>query len=81
MCCAYPAAAQYLDDSSIIAQASVFTLAGYDTTANTLSLAIYNVSSHPEVQEQLCKVRAWLRSQVPAGRARCGAILPTWLAG
>lgn len=40
-------------DLQIVGQANTFTLAGYETTANTLSYCVYNIASHPEVQGRL----------------------------
>ncbi|KIZ06916.1 cytochrome P450 [Monoraphidium neglectum] len=40
-------------DASITAQASTFILAGYETTANALSYAVYNIALSPRVQERL----------------------------
>lgn len=37
----------------IAAQSNTFILAGYETTANTLSFSIYNIALHPEVQQRL----------------------------
>lgn len=37
----------------IVAQSNTFILAGYETTANTLSFAIYNIARDPEVQRRL----------------------------
>lgn len=37
----------------VVAQANTFTLAGYETTANTLSYCVYNIAAHPEVQQRL----------------------------
>ncbi|GBF94152.1 cytochrome P450 [Raphidocelis subcapitata] len=42
-----------LSDCQMAAQANVFTLAGYETTANALSYAIYCVSSSPDAQAKL----------------------------
>jgi YD repeat-containing protein len=37
----------------IVAQSNTFILAGYETTANTLSFCIYNIALDPEVQRRL----------------------------
>ncbi|GBF94151.1 cytochrome P450 [Raphidocelis subcapitata] len=42
-----------LSDRQMAAQANVFTLAGYETTANALSYAIYCVASSPDAQAKL----------------------------
>lgn len=39
--------------TQVIAQANTFTLAGYETTANTLSYCVYNIAAHPEAQQRL----------------------------
>jgi hypothetical protein len=36
-----------------VAQALVFLLAGYETTASTLSYALYELALHPEIQHSL----------------------------
>mmetsp|Transcript_13353 Transcript_13353/g.37834 ORF Transcript_13353/g.37834 Transcript_13353/m.37834 type:complete len:357 (-) Transcript_13353:1259-2329(-) len=43
------AAVTTLDENKVAAQAFTFMLAGYETTANTLGFALYNLSSSPEV--------------------------------
>jgi cytochrome P450 len=35
----------------MVAQTAVFLLAGYDTTANTLSYCLWLLSRHPDIQE------------------------------
>ena len=42
-----------LDDISIIATAFILIVAGYDTTAQTLSFAAYELATHPEIQKKL----------------------------
>ncbi|EDV25750.1 uncharacterized protein TRIADDRAFT_23953 [Trichoplax adhaerens] len=42
-----------LSDEDIIAQSFVFLLAGYETTANTLSSVCYLLAVNPDVQERL----------------------------
>ena len=42
-----------LDEDAIIATAMIFMIAGYDTTATTLSYLSYILSTHPEEQEKL----------------------------
>jgi cytochrome P450 len=37
----------------IVAQSNTFILAGYETTANTLSFSIYNIARDPEVERRL----------------------------
>ena len=41
-----------LSDEAIISNALLFLLAGYDTTAGTLSFLLYNFVVHPECQEK-----------------------------
>jgi cytochrome P450 family 6 len=36
-----------------VAQALTFLLAGYDTSASTLSFALYELALHPEIQQSL----------------------------
>lgn len=54
-CCPCYSSADYraLHLLQVIAQANTFTLAGYETTANTLAFCIYNIASHPEAQQHL----------------------------
>jgi len=40
-------------DMALVAQANTFLVAGTETTANTLSFAIYLLSTHPEAEQQL----------------------------
>lgn len=55
-----------LTDKEIMAQVLLFFLAGYDTTARTLSMFLYNIAVHPEVQEKLYKeIEQQLGDQVP----------------
>ena len=42
-----------LDEDTLVATAMVFMIAGYDTTATTLSFASYLLSKHPEEQARL----------------------------
>ncbi|EDV24416.1 uncharacterized protein TRIADDRAFT_56197 [Trichoplax adhaerens] len=42
-----------LTDEEIIAQAFIFLIAGYDTTANTLGFASYSLATNPDVQKKL----------------------------
>ncbi|XP_064615693.1 cytochrome P450 3A24-like [Liolophura sinensis] len=44
-----------LSDIEIRAQAIVFMLAGYETTATTLSFMSYLLANHPDIQRRLCK--------------------------
>ena len=37
----------------VLANAQLFVLAGYETTANTLTFAIYLLAKHPEWQDRL----------------------------
>lgn len=43
----------YLDDESIIKEASNFILAGADTTSNTLTYLVWSVLKQPALQERL----------------------------
>lgn len=42
-----------LTDKEITAQVLLFFLAGYDTTARALSMFLYNMALHPDIQEKL----------------------------
>ncbi|XP_014286440.1 probable cytochrome P450 6a14 [Halyomorpha halys] len=44
-----------MDDNTIISNAFVFLLAGYETTANTLSFGLYELSKNPDIQERVYK--------------------------
>ena len=39
--------------TEIVAQAVLFFLAGYDTTATTISFLAYNLACHPDKQDKL----------------------------
>ena len=43
-----------LTNGEIAAYCIVFLLAGYETTANTLSFTAYLLATNPEVQDKLC---------------------------
>lgn len=43
-----------LDEDEIIAQAVTFLMAGYETTATSLTYATYELALNPEVQDKLC---------------------------
>lgn len=42
-----------LTRDEISAAALLFFIAGYDTTASTMSFCVYNIATHPKVQERL----------------------------
>jgi cytochrome P450 len=42
-----------LTEDEAVAQAVLFLLAGYETTATTLSFVLYNLALYPECQEKL----------------------------
>ena len=44
-----------LDEDTLVATAMIFMIAGYDTTATTLSFASYVLSKHP-VELQACQL-------------------------
>lgn len=41
------------DDDIVIAQSNTFILAGYETTANSISMTLHAISAHPRVQERV----------------------------
>lgn len=52
---ANPQAVPAMTDTTIAAQTNTFILAGTETTANTLSFAVYLVEQHPEVEKLIVK--------------------------
>src|SRR5690606_34922847 len=44
---------KYLSEEEIMAQAMVFFLAGYETTASTLSYTLFELAKNPDIQERL----------------------------
>jgi len=46
-------AIKYMTNEEIIAQCIMFLMVGYDTTATTITLTLYNLAMNPEVQERL----------------------------
>jgi len=44
-----------LSEDEVIAQAVTFLIAGYETTATTLTYATYELALNPEVQDKLCE--------------------------
>ncbi|CAG9789580.1 unnamed protein product [Diatraea saccharalis] len=44
-----------ITDELIAAQAMIFYVAGFDTTANTLSFLLYEVAKHQDIQEKMLK--------------------------
>ncbi|KAG1676700.1 Cytochrome P450 3A5 [Nymphon striatum] len=46
---------KFMTEDLVIAQCVLFFLAGYDTTASTLSMVAYNIAIHPECQDKLIK--------------------------
>ena len=45
-----PESGQLLSEENVIAQGSVFFVAGFETSSNTMSSLTYNLAKHPEVQ-------------------------------
>ncbi|XP_071087868.1 cytochrome P450 3A41-like isoform X1 [Haliotis cracherodii] len=55
-----------LTRDEISAAALLFFIAGYDTTASTMSFCVYNIATHPEVQERLvAEIETVLGDQEP----------------
>lgn len=46
-------AGEGLTDLQMVMQANVFTLAGYETTANTLAFSLFLLATHPEVEAKV----------------------------
>ncbi|KAJ6218346.1 hypothetical protein RDWZM_009503 [Blomia tropicalis] len=46
---------KYITNDELVAQCSLFFLAGYDTTATTLTMASYLLATNPDKQEKLYK--------------------------
>ncbi|XP_059243340.1 cytochrome P450 3A12-like, partial [Mustela nigripes] len=44
-----------LSDLELVAQSIIFIFAGYETTSTSLSLLIYELATHPDVQQKLQK--------------------------
>ena len=42
-----------LSKDEVVAQSILFFLAGYDTTATSISFLMYNLAVYPEIQEKL----------------------------
>nr|XP_031532547.1 cytochrome P450 3A29-like [Vicugna pacos] len=42
-----------LSDLELVAQGIIFIFAGYETTSNSLSLLVYELATHPDVQQKL----------------------------
>jgi cytochrome P450 family 6 len=42
-----------LDEKTMLANAFIFFLAGFETTASTLSYCLFELSRNPEIQEKL----------------------------
>lgn len=46
---------KYLSEDEIIAQSMIFFLAGYETTASTLTFCLYQLATHKDIQDRLYK--------------------------
>lgn len=42
-----------LTDIELVAQSIIFIFAGYETTSSALSLIVYLLATHPDVQQKL----------------------------
>ena len=42
-----------LSDQELMAQSVIFIFGGYETTSSTLSFIIYELTTHPDVQQKL----------------------------
>eukprot|EP00798_Chlamydomonas_sp_ICE-L_P015903 gene15903-22036_t len=66
-----------LSDLQLSAQAMIFTLAGYETTANALAFCVYLIARHPEVERKLIEeVDSWLDSLPNKGAVGSGDFNP-----
>lgn len=48
-------AGKKLDDEQLKAEIGTFIMAGYETTAHTLSFTLYNIATHAQVQDNIVK--------------------------
>ncbi|XP_010374099.2 cytochrome P450 3A5 isoform X1 [Rhinopithecus roxellana] len=56
-----------LSDQELVAQSIIFIFAGYETTSSVLSFTIYELATHPDVQQKLQKeIDAVLPNKAPA---------------
>ncbi|KAH9511637.1 Cytochrome P450 3A4 [Dermatophagoides farinae] len=44
---------KYLSEEEIVAQSFIFFIAGYETTASTLTFALYELATNPDIQNRL----------------------------
>lgn len=44
-----------MTEIQIIGTCTVFFIEAYETSANTLSLALYNLAKHPHIQDELAR--------------------------
>ena len=49
----FPSAGKGLSNSQIQAEIGTFIMAGYETTAHTLSFTLYNIAAYAHVQKQV----------------------------
>ena len=52
-----------MDNEELIAEMATLTIAGHETTASTLSFALYELAKHPEYQERM-------RQEIRVARAK-----------
>ncbi len=67
-----------LTKEEVVAQNILFFLAGYETTATTLSYLIYNLAVYPDIQEKLYEEIMNVTGEEVKGLAQCSAFTCFW---